>query len=108
MIEALPPIRGLPGRPIRWPAKVHADKGYDYAHCRKSLRRRRILPRIARRGIESNDRLGRHRWVVERTFAWLNRFKRLRIRYERRPEIYHAFATLACCLICWRAVERFC
>ena len=47
----------------------------------------KIRPRIARRGIESSERLGRYRWVVERTFAWLHRFRRLIIRYERRADI---------------------
>jgi transposase len=38
------------------------DKGYDYPSCRRALRRRGICPRIARRGLESTTRLGRHRW----------------------------------------------
>jgi transposase len=37
--------------------------------------------RIARKGIDSSERLGRHRWVVERTLAWLNQYRRLTIRY---------------------------
>jgi transposase len=59
-------------------------------------------------GIESSQRLGRHRWVVERTFAWLARFRRLTIRYERRVDIHHAFLTLGCCLICFKQLTRFC
>ena len=55
------------------PEKLHADKGYDYPRCREALRRRGIKARIARRGIESSQRLGRHRWVVERGFSWLYR-----------------------------------
>jgi hypothetical protein len=42
--------------------------GYDYPHLRAWLRSRRITPRIARRGIETSERLGRHRWVVELGF----------------------------------------
>ncbi|SPS02572.1 hypothetical protein CBM2634_U170013 [Cupriavidus taiwanensis] len=57
---------GLGGRA----AKLHADKGYDFERCRRHLRKRGINPRIARRGIEKNDRLGKHRRVVERTHAW--------------------------------------
>lgn len=49
--------------------KLHADKGYGIARCRARLRRRGIKDRMARRGIQCNDRLGRHRWVVERTHA---------------------------------------
>jgi transposase len=55
------------------------------------VRRRGIKSRIARRGIESSERLGRHRWVVERTLAWLDRYRRLAVRYERRADIHEAF-----------------
>ena len=79
---------------------LHADKGYDYRKCRQALRRRRIKVRIARKGIESKERLGRHRWVVERTLAWLNRFRRLTVRYERRADIHEAFLHWGCALIC--------
>lgn len=94
------------GRPRKRPAKLHADKGYDYPRCRRALRARGILPRIARRGIESRERLGRHRWVVERTLSWLNRFRRLKVRYERRADIHQAFLSLGCALICWNAHTR--
>ena len=40
--------------------------------------------------------------VVERTFAWLNQFRRLRVRYEKRADIHEAFLSLGCTLICWR------
>jgi len=108
LLDAVPRIRQRRGAPRRRPAKVHADKGYDYPRCRRAARRRGICPRIARRGIESSQRLGRHRWVVERTLSWLHRCRRLRIRYERRDDIHQAFLTLACCLICFRHVQRFC
>ncbi len=47
------------------------------------------------------------RWVVERTLAWLNRFRRLKVRYERRDNSHQAFLDLGCALICWRYVQRF-
>jgi len=50
--------------------------------------------------------LGRWRWVVERTFAWLNQFRRLRVRYEKRADIHEAFLSLACALICWQALRK--
>ncbi|MBF6303153.1 transposase, partial [Nocardia amamiensis] len=46
--------------------------------------------------------LGVVRWPVERSFAWLHAFKRLRIRYERRADIHQAFLSLACSIICLR------
>jgi IS5 family transposase len=103
LIEAVEPIRRPRGRPRVRPDKLHADKGYDYPRCRAYLSRRGITCRIARRGIESRDKLGRHRWVVvERTFAWLNRFRRLAIRYERLADIHLALLDLGCALICLR------
>jgi transposase len=85
-------------------AKVHADKAYDNRRCRTYLRRRGIRPRIARRMIESSARLGRHRWTIERTGAWLGGFRRLRIRYERSSERFYALAMLACSVICFKAL----
>jgi transposase len=43
--------------------------------------------------------------VVERTLAWLNRFRRLAIRYERRADIYEAFLPLGCILVCWNFIQ---
>lgn len=107
-VDAILPIRKPRGRPRKRPKKLHADKAYDFPRCRKALRRRGIIHRIARRGIESSERLGRHRWVVERTLSWLNRFRRLKVRYERRDDIHQAFLDIGCALICWRYVQRFC
>jgi transposase len=100
MLDAIHPIRRPLGRPRRRPKKLHADKAYDYGCYRAALRRRGIAPRIARKGIESSERLGRYRWKVERTLAWLHQCRRLRIRYERRVELHQAFLSLACALIC--------
>jgi transposase len=108
-VDAIEPIKRPYGRPRKRPAKLHADKAYDSAEKRRTLRRRGITPRIARRGIESSERLGRYRWVVERTQAWVTRFRRLKIRYERRSDIHLAFLHLGCALICWNfMVNAFC
>jgi transposase len=100
LLDAIEPIKRRRGRPRKRPAKLHADKGYDYAHCRRALRQRGIIARIARKGIEDKTKLGRYRWVVERTLAWLSRFRRLAIRYERREDIHQAFLDLGGALIC--------
>ena len=108
-LDAVPGVRtGRRGRPRRRPRKLHADKAYDHRRCRAECRERGIVPRIARRGIESGERLGRHRWVVERTLAWLARFRRLTIRYEERDDIHLAFVTLGCALVCLNQIKRFC
>jgi transposase len=108
VVDAVPAVigpRGRPGRPRKRPAKLHADKGYDYPSCRRALRRRGITPRVARRGVESSTRLGRHRWKVERSLAWLLVNRRLTVRYERRADILTAFLYLACALICARKLQ---
>jgi transposase len=106
LVDVIPPIKQPNGRRRKRPAKLHADKGYDYPRCRAALRRRHIRVRIARKGIDSSQRLGRHRWVVERTLAWLNRYRRLTVRYERRADIHHAFLTLGCALICFNTLQQ--
>jgi transposase len=109
LVDAIPPLKlpaGRPGRPRRRPAKLHADKAYDSRRCRQLLRRRSITPRIARRGVEAATRLGRHRWVAERTFAWLHRLRRLLVRYERYPDRHDASLDLGCALICFQFLTR--
>lgn len=91
--------RGQPGRSRRRPDKLHADKGYDYRRCRTYLHRRGIKVRIARRGVEDKSKLGRHRWVVERTVSWLLRFKRLGLRYDRTERTLRPLLTLAITII---------
>ena len=109
LVDAIGPVWrpvGEPGRPRRRPAKLHGDKGSDYPALRRALRRRGITPRIARRGVESSERLGRHRWVVERTIAWVLAFRRLTVRYDRHAASVLAFLHLACTLICLRFLRR--
>jgi IS5 family transposase len=110
-VDAARPIHGprsRSGRPRKRPRKLHADKGYDFPRCREALRKRGITARIARRAVESSERLGRHRWMVERTWSWLNRYRWLKVRYERRADVHQAFLELGCALICWSYVQRAC
>ena len=102
LVQAIPAIRSRRGPRRRRPGKLHADKGYDYPHLRAWLRSRRITPRIARRGVENSPRLGRHRWVVERSFAWLPGSRGLTLRYERSARLFTAFLTLAATLTCYK------
>lgn len=97
-------MRGRVGRPRRKPDSLFADRGYDHDIYRDYVRARGIVPAIARRGTG----LGTYRWIVERSFAWLHGFKRLRIRWERRADIHEAFLHLACCLITLRQINSFC
>lgn len=106
MVDRIAPVRGRRGRPRRRPSKLHGDLGYRSKANLDALRRRGIVPRIARKGIDSRERLGRYRWVAERELAWLHRFRRLLVRYERRADIHEALLTLASILILWNVVKR--
>ena len=97
--DAVPPTSCPSAQRRKRPARLHADNAYGIP--RRAPTRRRIKVRIARRGVESSERPGRHRWVVERTLAWLSCYRRLSVRYERREDIHQAFLSLACALICW-------
>jgi transposase len=107
VLDAVPPIRGQRGRPRRRPRELFADRGYDHDKYRRLLRVRGITPRIARRGVAHGSGLGKQRWVVERGFAWLHAFKRLRTRYEHRADIHLGLLQLACALICYRQLPSF-
>ncbi|MFD5230378.1 IS5 family transposase [Streptomyces qaidamensis] len=106
LVRGIPPIRSRRGPRRRRPAKLHADKGYDYDHLRRWLRKRVIRHRIARKGMESSQRLGRHRWVVERTVSWLAGCRRLHRRYERKAEHFLAFVGIAAALISYRRLTN--
>jgi transposase len=105
LLDQVPPVRGRPGRPRRRPQALLADRGYDHDKYRRLLWQRGIKPLIARRQAEHGSALGRDRWVVERTFAWLHNRRRLLLRTDRRDDIHESFLALACCLICWRRLE---
>jgi transposase len=104
LIDGVGPVAGKNGRPRQRSERVLADRGYDHDKYRRELRRRGVKPVIAKRGADHGTGLGRKRWVVERTFAWLHNLRRLRIRYERRSEIHLAFMLLGCAVICQRAL----
>ncbi|MGQ4731516.1 IS5 family transposase [Streptomyces sp. Ju416(a)] len=84
------------------PQRLHADKAYALPALRRLLRGRRIGVRIARKGIESSERLGRRRWVIERTISWLTGYRRLNHRYERHPCSYLALLGLAAAICCYK------
>ena len=105
LLDAVPAIRGLRGRPRRKPRRLYAGRGYDFDKYRRLLWKRGIKPLISRRGVGHGSGLGKVRWVVERAFACLHQFKRLRIRYERRADLHQGLLELACSLICLRRLR---
>jgi transposase len=101
VVDDVPAVRTPSGRRRTRPVKLHADKGYDSRANRAYLRRRGIRPRIARRGVESSTRLGRHRWRVERSLSWLSCFRRLQVRWDRDSGRWFAFVLVACAVVCF-------
>ena len=99
LVRGIPPIRSRRGPRRRRFGKLHGNKGYDYRHLRRWLSSRGIRHRFARKGIESSQRLGKHRWVAERTVSWLSGCRRLHRRDERKPEHFLAFTAIAATLI---------
>lgn len=106
LVNAIPAIRSRRRPRRRKLAKLHADKAYDVPALRVWLRRRGIIPRIARKGIESSDKLGQHRWVIERSIAWLLGYRRLGIRYERKATHFLACLTLAAAIACYKKIRK--
>ena len=106
LLDSLAPVRSRRGRRRTRPDKLHADKAYNNQYIRADLRERRITARLARPGIDSSTRLGRHRWVIERSLSWLMRYRRLVRRYDRLADHFQAFITIACALICYRRLTK--
>jgi transposase len=103
------------GRPRTRPDGLAADKGYDADWFRSWLRRRGIRSSIplrssrkARPGrpVLHDKKLSGRRWVVERTFGWLNNWRGISVRYARRSCIYMGSMTLAAILICLNALLK--
>jgi transposase len=105
LIDGVGPVGGKVGRPRQRAERVIADRGYDHDKYRRELRRRGVRPVIARRGTAHGSGIGRQRWVVERTFAWLHNLRRLRIRYERDDQLHLAFMLLGCAVVCQRRLR---
>jgi putative transposase len=105
-LESVPVKRPKPTR--RKKQNLCADKGYDYPDVRKLLRDWGYTAHIKSRGEEESERkqipgYRARRWVVERTHSWFNRFRRLLIRWEKKPENYVAFLPFACAWVTFRA-----
>ena len=105
LIIAIPPVAGKRGRPRQRPDSVQGDRAYDSAAHRRTLRALGITPILAKRRTGHGSGLGKTRWVIERSLAWLHQFRRLKMRYERLHFVHEAFLTIACSLICWNFLK---
>lgn len=106
LVKGIPAVRSRRGPRRRHPGKLRADKAYHSADTLAWLRKRSIVARIARPGIESSERLGRHRWKIERSIAWLFGYRRLTVRYERNANHFLAFLGLAATLTCYKKLAK--
>lgn len=94
------------------PQGMCLDKGYDYEEVRETLREFGFTAHIRARGEEAQA-LKREagfrarRWVVERTHSWMNQFRRVLIRWDKKVDNYLAFLHFACALIAFRASGLF-
>jgi transposase len=102
LLDTIPRIRGPVGPPRHRPQRLSADRGHDYDKYRRPLRARGITPKIARKGTTHGSGPGKTRRVVERTFAWPHRFKRLPTRYEIRADPHLGLLQLARSITCLR------
>jgi len=98
-------------RPTPRPYHRHhlcADKGYVGEPAAAAIRARAYIPHVRQRGERPPPRRRRRhparRWVVERTLSWLNRFRKLLVRFEKRARSYEGLLELACALIVYRQV----
>lgn len=94
------------------PQGVCLDKGYDYDAVRDLLHEFSFTAPIRARGEEAKElredaRKKARRWVVERTHSWMNRFCRLLVGWDKKPENSWAFLHFACGLIAFRAAGLF-
>ena len=101
---------------LDWPSQgegprqhLCGDKGYSGQPARESMQERGYIPHVRQRGEETgakkrNPRYRARRWVVERTNAWLNRFRKLLVRYEKKAASHEGLLQLACALITFRQI----
>jgi transposase len=105
-LEGIMAARPLPT--VAMPHGLCLDKGYDFDEVRSIVREFGFTAHIRARGEEARaikEEAGfkARRWVVERTHSWMNRFRRILVRWEKLPETFIAMLHLACGIITWRA-----
>jgi hypothetical protein len=126
--QLLPLIDALHERGIA-PRELWADRGYASATLEQALRERDVQPRISkprragnpipdgtpvrevwrgrRRRIKTRDPHARHRWPVERTNSWLRAWRRVDVRWERRPELWLAVIQIAAAITIYNTLDSF-
>jgi putative transposase len=101
------PVVPRPEPTRRRPQHLCRDKGFDYPETRQAAEARGYVVHTPVRGLDTpppppGQRHPARRWVIERTNSWHNRFRKLRIRYEKKSENYLGLVHVACILIVYR------
>jgi len=94
------------------PQHLCADKGYDSQKTRKAMEDRGYAPHVRSRGEERQEKASNpdhraRRWVVEACHSWMNRFRKVLVRFEKTDRSYLALVHLACAIIAWRKLVLF-
>ena len=105
-VDSIPIERPVPTS--EQPQGLCLDKGYDFDEVRQTIKEFGFTAHIRSRGeeaqaIKREAGFKARRWVVERTHSWMNRFRRVLIRWDKYPDNYIAFLHFACGLIALRA-----
>jgi transposase len=114
MLDSMPPVKMRRCGPPRYkPGMVVGDAGYGFVHIVRQVVERDVVSLLAprkQRGYPEpvhGSGLGKVRYVVERTVAWLANFRRIVQCYERTGAAWQAFNELACCVICVNKLQNF-
>jgi len=107
-VESIPVPRPEPTR--KAPQGLCLDKGYDYDRVRDLVREFGYTAHIRARGeeaqaIKREAGFKARRWVVERTHSWMNRFRRILTRWEKKAANYLGLLHLVCAIITYRAIS---
>lgn len=105
MLKRLPRLPDGKGGYRKKPKKLQGDRGYGFKYVIKLLMRLLIVSLLAVRGSPHGSGLGKTRYVIERTMAWLSNRRRLKFCYERTGEHFRAFHVLAACVICSKRLD---
>jgi transposase len=107
-LDSIMAVRPIPT--VARPQGICLDKGYDFDEVRGIVKEFGFTAHIRARGeeakaIKQEAGFKARRWVVERTHSWMNRFRRILVRWEKLPETFIAMLHLACGIITWRATD---
>jgi transposase len=106
MLKRFPTLRDRRGKRRRKPKVLQGDRAYGFPHIIRLLVRLVIGSLLAVRGSPHGSGLGKTRYVIERTMAWLGEYRRLKVCYERSGERFRGFHVLAACVICSNRLQQ--